>query len=444
MLTQNYNLPKIGECTIAIIGLGYVGLPLAIEIANTKKIIGKNIQNNEKIIGFDIKKKHIEYLKNKYKNIKENFLNITFSSEAHILSKADVFIVSVPTPIDTAKRPDFYALERACESVGNSIKNKTNCFDPIVIFESTVYPGATEEICVPIIESISNLKSNTSSGFFYGYSPERINPGDRDHQLITIKKIVSGCNNDTKIWLKEFYGSFIKAGIHTASSIKVAEAAKVIENTQRDLNIALVNELAVICDLLKIDTSEVIDAASTKWNFHDFRPGLVGGHCIGIDPYYLTHKAEQLGYRPEVVLAGRRINDNMSKWVGQKMILELSKRNLLTKNSEVLILGLTYKANCPDLRNSQVANLINFLKMHNINTKVIDPLADIESAKNIYSINLKQKIPKNKKFACILLAVAHSEFSSMNLNIWEDLKINNGFFFDLCNSIPKQLNPIRI
>ncbi|MDC3119353.1 nucleotide sugar dehydrogenase, partial [Prochlorococcus sp. AH-716-K03] len=388
MLTQNNNLPKIGECKIAILGLGYVGLPLAIEIAKTKKIIGKNILNNEKVIGFDINKKHIEYLKNKYKNIKENFLNITFSSEAHILSKTDVFIISVPTPIDTAKRPDFCALERACESVGNSIKNKKNCFDPIVIFESTVYPGATEEICVPIIESISNLKSNTSNGFFYGYSPERINPGDGDHQLTNIKKIVSGSNNDITIWLEEFYSSFIKAGIHKASSIKVAEAAKVIENTQRDLNIALVNELAVICDLLKIDTSEVIDAASTKWNFHDFRPGLVGGHCIGIDPYYLTHKAEQLGYHPEVVLAGRRINDSMHKWVGQRMILELSKRNLITKSSEILILGLTYKANCPDLRNSQVVNLINFLNIHNIKTNVIDPLTDTESAKNIYSIKV--------------------------------------------------------
>ena len=444
MLTQKNNLPKIGQCTIAIIGLGYVGLPLALEIAKTKKIIGGNISNYEKVIGFDINKKHIENLKNKYQNTEEDLPYITFFSETHWLRKADVFIISVPTPIDKAKRPDFSALERACEFVGNSIKNRKNRYDPIVIFESTVYPGATEEICVPIIESNSNLKSNSDFGFFYGYSPERINPGDKEHQLTKIKKIVSGSNDNITIWLEEFYGSFIKAGIHKTSSIKVAEAAKVIENTQRDLNIALVNELAVICDLLKIDTTEVIDAASTKWNFHDFRPGLVGGHCIGIDPYYLTHKAEQLGYCPEVVLAGRRINDNMNRWVGQKLILELSKRDLLSQNSEILVLGLTYKANCPDLRNSQVANLVNFLTLHNINTNVIDPLADIESAKNIYSININKKIPKNKKFACVLLAVSHTEFRLVNKKSWRNLIIDNGFFFDLCNLIPKELNPIRI
>lgn len=445
MLTKNNNLPEIGKCSIAIIGLGYVGLPLALAITKTKNIIGENSSQNKKIIGFDINKKHIGYLKTKYqKNTNENFQNITFSSEAYILEKADVFIISVPTPIDKAKRPDFSALEKACEAVGNSIKTRKNRFDPIIIFESTVYPGATEEICIPILESNSNLKSNTNNGFFYGYSPERINPGDGDHQLTKIKKIVSGSNQNISTWLEKFYGLFIEAGIHKASSIKIAEAAKVIENTQRDLNIALVNELAVICDLLKIDTSEVIDAASTKWNFHDFRPGLVGGHCIGIDPYYLTHKAEQLGYHPEVVLAGRRINDNMNKWVGQKLILELSKRNLLIHNSEILILGLTYKANCPDLRNSQVANLVNFLKIHNINTNVVDPLADIESAKDIYSIELKRKIPRNKKFACVLLAVSHSEFKPMSLSCWRDLIIDNGFFFDLCNSIPKVLNPIRI
>ena len=445
MLNKDNNLPEIGNCTIAIIGLGYVGLPLILEIAKTKKIIGENILQPRKIIGFDINKKHIEYLKDKYKKkTKDNFQNITFSSDRYILEKTDVFIISVPTPIDKAKRPDFSALEKSCEIVGKSIKTKKSRFDPIIIFESTVYPGATEEICIPILESNSKLKGNSNNGFFYGYSPERINPGDRDHQLIKIKKIVSGSNNNIAIWLEEFYGSFIKAGIHKASSIKVAEAAKVIENTQRDLNIALVNELAVICDLLKIDTSEVIDAASTKWNFHDFRPGLVGGHCIGIDPYYLTHKAEQLGYHPEVVLAGRRINDNMNRWVGQKLILELSKRNLLIKNSEILILGLTYKANCPDLRNSQVANLVNFLNLHNINTCVVDPVADIKSAKNIYSINLKQKIPKDKKFACVLLAVYHSQFNPMNSIYLKNLIIDNGFFFDLCNSIPLELNPIRI
>ena len=257
-----------------------------------EKIIG-NISNYEKVIGFDINKKHIEILKINIK-IPKKICHISLFSETHWLRKADVFIISVPTPIDKAK-DWFCALERACEFVGNSIKNRKDRYDPIVIFESTVYPGATEEICVPIIESNSNLKSNSDFGFFYGYSPERINPGDKEHQLTKIKKIVSGSNDNITIWLEEFYGSFIKAGIHKTSSIKVAEAAKVIENTQRDLNIALVNELAVICDLLKIDTAEVIDAASTKWNFHDFRPGLVGGHCIGIDPYYLTHKAEHLG-----------------------------------------------------------------------------------------------------------------------------------------------------
>ena len=312
------------------------------------------------------------------------------------------------------------------------------------MFESTVYPGATEEICVPILENYSEKDSNTLGGFFYGYSPERINPGDNNHQLTSIKKIVSGCNDEITNWLENFYGSFIFAGIHKASSVKVAEAAKVIENTQRDLNIALVNELAVICDLLKIDTSEVIDAACTKWNFHDFRPGLVGGHCIGIDPYYLTHKAEQLGYHPEVVLAGRRINDNMSKWVGQKLILELSKRNLLLRNSQILIMGLTYKANCSDLRNSKVANLIKFLRDHNIDTFVVDPLADSKVAKEIYSINLQSRIPGDKKFTAVLLAVAHDEFINLSDKDLKKMIVNNGFFFDLCNSLSRSLKPIRI
>ncbi len=450
MLNQVQNLPELESCKIAIIGLGYVGLPLALEIAKSRTDLAKN-SSDENVIGFDINFERINFLKTKINIESENNkkVNIYFTNDEDILSKADIYIIAVPTPIDNAKRPDFNALENACAIVANAIKTRKkvkskNNSNPIIVFESTVYPGATEEVCIPLLEEISNLLGNTNGGFFYGYSPERINPGDEDHQLTKVKKIVSGCNMEVAFWLEKFYGSFIKAGIHNARSIKVAEAAKVIENTQRDLNIALVNELAVICDLLKIDTSDVIDAASTKWNFHDFRPGLVGGHCIGIDPYYLTHKAEQIGYHPEVVLAGRRINDNMNKWVGQKIILELSRRNLLINKIEVLILGLTYKANCSDLRNSQVANLVEFLEDYNIKTCLVDNVADVKSAKELYSIELRKEIPKKKKFACVVLAVSHAQFLSFNKLFWESLIVKDGFYFDLCNAIPRDLNPIRI
>ena len=455
---KKINLPKQNSCKIAILGLGYVGLPLALEIARIKKCLKTSQALDRKIIGFDINKIRIKELINK-KNKSElisnqksldEFINLTFTSELKDLTNCEVFIVAVPTPIDNARRPDFSALKSACELIGkvlfqkNNDKTRTERSDPIIIFESTVYPGATEEICVPILESISKLNSNLNGGFFYGYSPERINPGDLEHQISSIKKIVSGSNNDVANWLENFYGSFIYAGIHLARCIKVAEAAKVIENTQRDLNIALINELAVICDLLKIDTSEVVDAASTKWNFHDFRPGLVGGHCIGIDPYYLTHKAEKLGYHPEVVLAGRRINDNMSKWLSQKLLLELSKRNLLNKDSEILILGFTYKANCPDVRNSQISNVINIINTYNIKTYTVDPVADKESAIKIYNQNVSDNVPFGKKFSAVLLAVAHEDFLRITEKEWEDLIFEGGFLFDLCNTIPRSLNPLRI
>ena len=390
---------------LGIIGLGYVGLPLAVEF-------GKKY----KVIGFDINEKRIKELKDgidKTLEVNKEELseakNLSFSNKLDELKKADVFIVTVPTPVDSFKIPDLTPVIKASETVGKVIKK-----GDVVVYESTVYPGCTEEDCVPVIEKFSGLKFNKD--FYCGYSPERINPGDKEHRVSTIKKIVSGSTDEIAQALNKLYRSIIVAGTHLAPSIKVAEAAKVIENAQRDINIAFVNELSKLFDLMNIDTLDVLEAAGTKWNFLPFRPGLVGGHCIGVDPYYLTHKAVKVGYHPEIILAGRRINDQMGAFVANQLVKLMIKKEHKINNSNVLILGITFKENCPDIRNSKVIDIISELKSFGCKIDVFDPWADKEEVKHEYGIEIFCNIEeiKSKRYEGVILAVAHNQFKELD------------------------------
>ena len=387
---------------IAVIGLGYVGLPLAIEFGKKREVIG-----------FDINTIRIKELENKIDVTKEitetdfdKSANLSFTSNIDDISNCSIYIVTVPTPIDKVNQPNLSPLKNACEMIGAILKK-----DDIVIFESTVFPGCTEEVCVPILSKISGLQFNKD--FFCGYSPERINPGDKVNTITKIKKITSGSNPQTAIEIDELYNSIIVAGTHKASSIKVAEAAKVIENTQRDLNIAFVNELAVLFEKLDIDTFEVLDAAGSKWNFLPFKPGIVGGHCIGVDPYYLTHKAEELGYIPQVILAGRRINDNMSRYIAKEHVKRLIRNNLISGDSIVGILGVTFKENCPDTRNSKVFDIINELRKWNIKVVVEDKWADSDEVYKDHGIEL-QNINEHNMVTSLIVAVGHDEYRSLS------------------------------
>jgi UDP-N-acetyl-D-glucosamine/UDP-N-acetyl-D-galactosamine dehydrogenase len=384
---------------VGVVGLGYVGLPLAVEF-------GKK----QKTIGFDLSVKKIESYRRGIDPTGEVSTEslraagqLLFSSNPAALADADFIIVAVPTPVDIAHQPDFGPLIGASESVGKHMRRGT-----IVVFESTVYPGATEEVCIPVLEKHSGLK--WKQDFHVGFSPERINPGDKERTLTTILKVVSGDDQDTLDKIAGLYERIIKAGVYRASSIKVAEAAKVIENTQRDLNIALVNELAIIFHMIGIDTHEVLEAAGTKWNFLPFRPGLVGGHCIGVDPYYLTHKAEMLGYHPQVILAGRRINDGMAKFVAENTVKQIIRAGFNVKGCKVNILGLTFKENCPDLRNSKVADMVFELKSYGVDVHVYDPLASPEEALHEYGIQLEpwSELPRAH---AMIAAVSHNEIS---------------------------------
>jgi len=386
---------------IALIGLGYVGLPLAVEFGKKREVIG-----------FDINKNRIDLLK---KNIdptleisKKEFIEAThlnFTSNPKDLKDCNIFIVTVPTPIDNHKRPDLTALEKSSETVGSILKK-----DDIVIYESTVYPGATEEICVPILEKKSGLIFNKD--FYCGYSPERINPGDKKHRLADIKKVTAGSTPEIAIEVDKLYKEIIIAGTHKAESIKVAEAAKVIENTQRDLNIALINELALIFKRMDIDTEAVLKAAGTKWNFLPFRPGLVGGHCIGVDPYYLTHKANEVGYYPEMILAGRRLNDNMGSYVANEISKLMTKKRIQIAEANILIMGLTFKENCPDHRNTRVVDLVKEFKSFSCNVDVYDPWVNRKQVAEEYKIETIDK-PIKDKYDAIILAVSHDEFKSL-------------------------------
>ena len=413
---------------LGIIGLGYVGLPLAAEF-------GKILP----VVGFDINSERIKELKKGYDRTREVetdelklSLYLKFSSDLDDLKSVNCFIVTVPTPIDEFKKPDLSPLEKASRMVGSVLKK-----GDIVIYESTVYPGCTEEICVPILETASGLKFNVD--FYCGYSPERINPGDKLHRVTNIKKVTSGSTPEVAEKVDQLYRKIIVAGTHKASSLKVAEAAKVIENSQRDVNIAFVNELALIFERVGIDTHEVLEAAGTKWNFLPFKPGLVGGHCIGVDPYYLTHKAESLGYHSEVILSGRRINDNMGIHIANTVIKLMARNDLPINKAEVLVLGITFKENCPDIRNSRVVDVIKELQSFGTHVDIYDPVADVEEVKHEYDIPLIKNL--NKKYHAIVLAVGHEQFISLD---WDAMRYEKTVVYDVKGILEREKVTARL
>ena len=417
-------MQPLDKTIIGVIGLGYVGLPLAVEF-------GKRYE----VVGFDIDAARIAALREGRDHTLEvstdelaEAARLRFSNAIDDLRACNVFIVTVPTPIDAYKVPDFAPLVSASETIGKVLKS-----GDVVIYESTVYPGATEEVCVPILERVSGLQFNAD--FHAGYSPERINPGDKQHRIASIKKVTSGSTPDAAAFVDALYTSVIAAGTHRASSIKVAEAAKVIENTQRDVNIALINELAMIFDRLGIDTAEVLEAASTKWNFLPFRPGLVGGHCIGVDPYYLTHKAQAVGHHPEMILAGRRVNDGMGAYVAQRVIKLMNSRRRSTTGARILVLGLTFKENCPDLRNTKVTDIVHELRQYNATVDVHDPWADAVEAQNAYALELTAT-PQAGCYDAVILAVGHARFRERGAAWMRDMLTTDGVLFDVKSLLP--------
>ncbi len=414
----------LNEVTIGIIGLGYVGLPLAVEFGNKFPTIG-----------FDLNSHRIQELKSGTDatlEVSDSELvaaeHLSFTSLPEDLRDCNVYIVAVPTPIDDFKRPNLRPLESASTIVGNLLHS-----GDIVVFESTVYPGATEEVCVPILEQISGLKYN--SDFFCGYSPERINPGDKMHRLPSITKVTSGSTPEIAEFVGALYKTIITAGTYSASSIKVAEAAKVIENTQRDVNIALINELALIFEKLNINTIEVLEAAGTKWNFLPFRPGLVGGHCIGVDPYYLTHKAQEVGYIPNMILAGRRVNDNMGHYIASTVIKKMVKKGIDAAHAKILVMGLSFKENCPDIRNTRVIDIIGELEEYGVSVEVHDPWVNSDEAEKEYNINLLSDLQTNR-YSGIIIAVAHHQYTEMTIKDIRNLCLENAVIYDVKNLFP--------
>lgn len=416
---------KMADSKIAVIGLGYVGLPLLVEF-------GKNF----KCVGFDINKKRISDLEtgvdltNELNADELSAVDVKYTSDISDLRDCNVYIVTVPTPIDAQKRPNLTPLEASSATVGSVISA-----GDIVIYESTVYPGATEEVCVPILEDKSGLIFNQD--FYVGYSPERINPGDKVHRIDSIVKVTAGSTPDASIFVDELYKKIVKAGTHRASSLKVAEAAKVIENTQRDLNIALINELCIIFEKLGIDTEEVLLAAGTKWNFLPFRPGLVGGHCISVDPYYLTHKAEEIGYHPEVILAGRRINDGMGPHIAERVMKLMTQQRIHVVDSNILIMGFSFKENCPDLRNTRVVDVVETLREYNVNVDIHDPWADAKEAEQEYGLQLTTNIIPGT-YDAIIVAVAHECFKELGIDTIKSYAKSNCILFDVKYSLPRQ------
>ncbi len=417
--------------TIAIIGLGYVGLPLAIAFAE-----------NYDVLGFDVNENRIEELSNGIDSTleaaEEEIINshIKFTSNIESIAKASIYIITVPTPVRDDKTPDLRHLVSATESV-SSVLSKGN----YVIYESTVYPGTTEEVCIPILENSTDMKCNID--FYVGYSPERINPGDQSKSIKEIIKVTSGSNEESSVFIDNLYSKIIEAGTHRASSIKVAEAAKVIENTQRDINIALANELSIIFSHLDIDTHEVLDAAATKWNFHRFVPGMVGGHCIGVDPYYLTYKSEQVGYKPEMILAGRKLNDGMAHYYAKTICQKMEQENYHLSSSKILIMGMTFKENCPDYRNTKVVDLINDLISKGIAVDVFDPFLVKEHIKKEFKLNLIEDLPENF-YDAIVIAVSHSQFKTMGIEKIRRFGKSGSFIFDIKNTFPIKNDLIRI
>jgi len=415
---------------IAIIGLGYVGLPLAIEFGKKYKVLGFDININrvDELKSGEDRTQEADLEGMKYAMSLTGDAGLSFSSNTEDLGKCNIYIVTVPTPIDQFKAPDLTPLIKASEMLGKVLKS-----GDIVIYESTVYPGCTEEDCVPVLEKFSGLKFNTD--FYCGYSPERINPGDKVNTLTKIKKVTSGSTPEIATLVDELYASIIIAGTHKAPSIKVAEASKAIENAQRDVNISFVNELALIFDRIGIDTNDVLEAAGTKWNFLKYKPGLVGGHCIGVDPYYLAHKAESLGYHPEVILSGRRVNDNMGMYVANKVVKLMIGKSHIIKGANALILGITFKENCPDVRNTKVVDIYNELVQFGINVDVYDPWADAAEVKHEYGVDILTSLT-DKKYDAVIVAVAHNEFLSID---FKKYKANNSVIFDTKACIDRNL-----
>lgn len=421
-------MPEIGSVKIAVIGLGYVGLPLAVEFSHKYPVLG-----------FDINKERISELGKGYDRTQEvdsahltGASTLRFSYEIEDLKTCNVFIVTVPTPIDSYKKPDLGPLLKASQTVGKALKA-----GDVVIYESTVYPGCTEEDCVPVLEKESGLKFNVD--FYCGYSPERINPGDKVNTLTKIKKVTSGSTSEIATFVDDLYKSIITAGTHKATSIKVAEASKAIENAQRDVNISFVNELALIFDRMGIDTTEVLEAAGTKWNFLKYKPGLVGGHCIGVDPYYLAYKAESLGYYPQVILSGRRVNDTMGVFVANKLVKLMIKKGHKIEGSRVLILGITFKENCPDIRNTRVVDVYSELKDFGMQVEIYDPWASAEEVKEEYNITLAESI--SGKYEAVVLAVSHENFVGLNLSDFTETK---SVLFDIKSTLPKETVDSRL
>lgn len=423
---------KLEELKLAVVGLGYVGLPLAVEFGRIRNVIG-----------FDINSKRIEQLRSGEDTTLETEPaelaaagHLVFTTDLSDLRTCNCFIVTVPTPIDEHKRPDLTPLLRASESVGKVLKK-----GDLVIYESTVYPGCTEEDCVPVLERVSGLKFNLD--FFCGYSPERINPGDKQHRLATIRKVTAGSTPEIGRLVDALYKQIIEAGTHPAESIKVAEAAKVIENTQRDVNIALINELAIIFNRMEIDTEAVLSAAGTKWNFLPFRPGLVGGHCIGVDPYYLTHKAQSLGYHPEVILAGRRLNDGMGRYIASQLVKAMTRKRIQVDRARILVMGLTFKEDCPDLRNTRVVDIIKELQDYNCDVDVFDPWADPESAMHEYGIELVQD-PSLGRYDAVVVAVAHRRFRDMGVDFVRSLAAPVSVIYDVKSAFRSGESDLRL
>ena len=422
----------IKNIKIAVIGLGYVGLPLAVEF-------GKHLS----VVGFDINAERISALAAGTDHTLEvsdeeltQASHLSYSSDIKALKDCNFFIVTVPTPIDDYKQPDLTPLIKASEAIGSLLKQ-----DDIVVYESTVYPGATEEVCIPVLEKVSGLTFNQD--FYAGYSPERINPGDKEHRVTNILKVTAGSTPEVADFVDEVYNLIITAGTHKAASIKVAEAAKVIENTQRDVNIALINELAVIFNKMGIDTEAVLEAAGTKWNFLPFRPGLVGGHCIGVDPYYLTHKAQAIGYNPEIILAGRRLNDSMGEYVVTQLVKTMIKKRIQVEGAKVLILGLSFKENCPDVRNTKVIDIVHELEEYNIEVDVYDPWVDKAEAEREYDVTPISK-PDVNHYDGIILAVAHNEFVEMGVEKIRALGKTSHVLYDLKYVFSKEDTDIRL
>jgi len=428
-----FNAPQ--SPNIAVIGLGYVGLPLAVEFAR-----------HLPVTGFDIHAGRINELQQGTDSTREvepealaTASHLRLTSDAQALADCNTYIVTVPTPVDDHKTPDLTPLVRASETVGAALKPGDT-----VIYESTVYPGATEEVCVPVLERVSGLRFNAEDGFFVGYSPERINPGDKEHGFTTITKVTAGSTPNTADYVDGLYASVVIAGTHKASSIRVAEAAKVIENTQRDVNIALINELALLFNRLDIDTEEVLRAAGTKWNFLPFRPGLVGGHCIGVDPYYLTHKAQQVGHHPEMILAGRRVNDGMGAYIAERTIRQMLRQGINPVGARVLVLGLTFKENCPDLRNTRVVDLIATLREHNVKVEVCDPWVNPKEAEEEYDITPLTEANERGVYQAVILAVPHREFVEAEGEGIRALGAKNSVLFDVKSVLPAGSATLRL